>query len=56
MAKLVEQLAAEERKAYFKKWRAENKDKVKKHNATYWQKRALKKLASQFQESGKGGV
>jgi hypothetical protein len=40
----LEQLVIEERKAYYREWRAANKDKVKKHNATYWEKRALKKL------------
>jgi hypothetical protein len=27
-----------------RKWASENKDKVKKHNATFWKKRAEKKL------------
>lgn len=44
MQKTIDQLASEERKAYFKKWRAENKDKVKRHNSNYWEKRALKRL------------
>ncbi len=43
----IERLANEERKAYYRKWRAENRDKVKKHNANYWKKRVLKKLESQ---------
>ena len=38
--KSVEEIAREERLAYFREWRANNKDKVKKHNATYWEKRA----------------
>lgn len=50
----VEQLANEERRAYFRKWRAENKDKVKRHNATYWKKRALKKLEERAQGTDKG--
>lgn len=25
---------------YLRKWRAKNKDKVKKYNETYWQKKA----------------
>lgn len=44
MVKTLKQLAIEERKAYFKKWRSENKDKVKKHNATYWEKRVAQRL------------
>lgn len=43
--KSIEELAREERLAYFREWRANNKDKVKKHNATYWEKKAKLKLA-----------
>ena len=39
--KSVEEIAREERLAYFREWRANNKDKVKKHNATYWQKTVI---------------
>lgn len=39
----LEEKARQERKAYMKKWRAENKDKVKKHQQTYWQRKAQKK-------------
>lgn len=30
------------RKAYYKDWRAKNKDKVKQHNLNFWRKKALK--------------
>ena len=43
--KTIEELAREERLAYFREWRANNKDKVKKHNATYWEKRAKRIIA-----------
>ena len=43
--KSVEEIAREERLAYFREWRANNKDKVKKHNATYWKKRAKRIIA-----------
>ena len=43
--KSVEEIAREERLAYFREWRANNKDKVKKHNATYWEKRAKRIIA-----------
>lgn len=43
--KTLEEIAREERLAYFRNWRANNKDKVKKHNATYWQKRAKRIIA-----------
>lgn len=32
--------AAEARRAYYKKWRAKNKDKVRDYNVRYWVKRA----------------
>ena len=43
--KSIEEIAREERLAYFREWRANNKDKVKKHNATYWEKRAKQRIA-----------
>lgn len=30
------------KKAYYKEWRKNNKDKVKKHNETFWKKQAEK--------------
>lgn len=47
MKKTIEQLANEERKAYFTAWRSANKDKVKKHNANYWTRKAEKRLLQQ---------
>lgn len=41
----AENLAREERNAYAREWRAKNKEKVKKINANYWARRALKKQA-----------
>lgn len=41
----VEEMANQERREYFKQWRAKNPDKVKQHNQTYWAKRALRKKA-----------
>lgn len=32
----------EARKEYYKKWREKNKDKIKKHNETFWKKQAEK--------------
>ena len=43
--KNLEEIARQERLEYFRQWRANNKDKVKKHNATYWQKRAERIIA-----------
>jgi hypothetical protein len=41
--KKIEQLALEERREYFRNWRAANKDKVKEYNQKYWKKRAKQK-------------
>lgn len=35
-----ERTIIEARRAYQRKWRAENKDKVKEHNRRYWLKKA----------------
>jgi hypothetical protein len=40
----IERLAAEERKAYFKAWRAANKEKTAEHRRHYWEKKALERL------------
>lgn len=42
--KNLEELAKEMRRAYYKKWRDNNKDKVKKQNEKYWMRRAMKLL------------
>lgn len=42
----IESVIAEERKAYFKEWRAKNKDKVRQHNQNYWRKRAEQRIAA----------
>ncbi len=33
---------SEARKEYYKNWRKKNKDKIKKHNETFWKKQAEK--------------
>ena len=45
--KALEQLSLEERREYFRKWRANNKDRVTKHNADYWKKRAEQRLKAE---------
>jgi len=40
----LEELITKEKRAYFKKWREENKEKVRKSNANYWKRRVEKKL------------
>jgi hypothetical protein len=48
----IERIAAEERKAYFKAWRAANKDKTAKHRRRYWEKRAIKRLNASNRNGG----
>lgn len=50
--KELEKLAIEARRAYYRNWRASNKEKVKMHNANYWKKRALKLAAEKQEKSG----
>ncbi|WP_176548007.1 hypothetical protein [Bacillus pseudomycoides] len=45
----VELSSKEAKNAYQRKWRAANRDKVKKYNSTYW-KRLVKKMNSQEME------
>ena len=40
----IEDLARLERLAYFKAWRAANREKTAKHRHRYWEKKALEKL------------
>ena len=40
----LERVAAEERKAYFKAWRAANKEKTAEHRRKYWEKKAEERL------------
>jgi uncharacterized short protein YbdD (DUF466 family) len=37
----------EERRAYFRAWRAANPDKTRKHRQNYWRKRTERKLKEQ---------
>lgn len=45
--------AADARNAYARKWRAENKDKVRANNERYWMRRAEKESAAQKDRGGK---
>lgn len=48
----LKERAAEERREYFRQWRAKNKDKVRENNRRYWERRAEKKAAEAEQEAG----
>lgn len=39
----LEEKAKEERREYFRQWRAKNPDKVRENNRRYWERRAAKK-------------
>lgn len=45
-----DRLALEIKRLYLKKWRAEHKENVKKHNEQYWKRKAVKLLAEQNDE------
>ena len=40
--KTLDDMAKEARLAYYREYRARNKDRIKKTNAEYWKRRALK--------------
>lgn len=37
---ILEAEAQEQRRAYYRRWRAEHKEAVRQYNARYWQRRA----------------
>ena len=39
----LDEAAKNERREYYRRWRAENKDKVRQHNRNYWERRAMKR-------------
>jgi hypothetical protein len=49
--KTLEAVAKEVRLKYFREWRRKNKDKVKKHNKNYWEKKAKEKLLKEVQKN-----
>lgn len=42
--------ALEERREYFRQWRAKNPDKVRDSNRRYWERRAAKKAGKEAKE------
>ena len=40
----LECLAIAERRAYFRAWRAANRDKTSEHRRKYWEKKAMERL------------
>lgn len=39
--KSIEELEKEAKREYYRKWREEHKENVKRHNQTYWHKKAV---------------
>jgi hypothetical protein len=46
----LEAAAREEKREYFRQWRRNNPDKVRKHNENYWRKRAEKRLEAKAKD------
>lgn len=42
----IEELAAMERREYFRKWRQEHKENVRRYNKKYWEKKAREAAAA----------
>lgn len=51
----MENRAREARNAYLRAWRAKNKDRVKKYNRTYWERRAAYEQAKKQAKGEKQG-
>jgi len=49
--KKLEAVAQEEKGEYFRQWRKNNPDRVKKHNENYWRKRAEKRLEAEAKDN-----
>jgi len=46
IGKGISEAAQIERREYNRRWRREHRDAVKRHNQTFWEKRAEQRLAS----------
>lgn len=46
-ATTLDRRAAEERREYYRQWRAKNKDKVRENNRRYWERRAAKRAQAE---------
>lgn len=45
--------AAEAKRVYMRKWRAENKDKVKAHQQKYWERKAAELAEKEGENNGR---
>lgn len=44
MNKEIDALAREAKRAYYRKWNAKNKDRVREYQRRYWQRKAEKEM------------
>lgn len=51
MNRSMDKLALEERRAYFRAWRAAHKENTRRYAANYWKRRAAKKQNEGKEES-----
>lgn len=49
----IEELERQSKREYYKKWRAEHKENVKRHNQNFWRKKAL--IAAQQNKEEENG-
>ena len=47
----LEEMMLEERREYYRKWRAANKDKVRRNNQNFWKRKVLQRLEQEAAES-----
>lgn len=46
----MDERAREERREYYRQWRAKNQDKVRENNRKYWERRAARKAGKEGKE------
>lgn len=45
----IEEMAMQERREYMRKWRANNKERIKKHQSDYWKRKAEQRAKAEQQ-------
>jgi hypothetical protein len=52
----LNELARQERRAYFRAWRRANRDKVQRSNQRYWENRAKQRQEQEVKPGGSTGA
>ena len=52
----LDELARQERRAYFRAWRRANRDKVQRSNQRYWENRAKRRQEQEVNPNGFTGT